>query len=131
MTLFYGFCPKNEVILSPPPQSNPQLQPSKSKLFHQKLPLGLEKKTPLQTNQPTNQRINKKHRKKKHLRFVFTPKKETLGNSIVLFFSPSPSVRFGVSNGSVPKRRGAEGTKRQDTAGSSKACVILLLEGMR
>ena len=52
-------------------ESNPQLQPSKSKLFHQKRPLWLKKK-PLQTNQPI------KNTEKKNIpRFVFTPQKKT------------------------------------------------------
>ena len=111
-----------------PTESNPQLQPSKSKLFHQKLPLGLEKNT--SSNQPTNQSI-KSTEKKITSPVLSSPQKRNPGKFHRAFFSPSPSVRFGVSNGSVPKRRGAEGTKRQDTAGSSKAWVTLLLEGMR
>ena len=110
--LFYGFCPKKQGHLV---QNNPHLLPSKSKFFHQKLPLWIGKETPL--SKPTKRQK--------------TPKKKIpiVSRKIHrVFFPPSPSVRLGVSNGSVPKRCGAEGTKRQDTAGSAKAWVILSME---
>lgn len=68
-----------------PTESNPQLQPSKSKLFHQKLPLGLEKNT--SSNQPTNQSI-KNTAKKITSPVLSSPQKRNPGKFHRAFFFP-------------------------------------------